>query len=71
MISEFNKICECLENVDMEKYNTYRLVNHAKIMVFNMNLILYVKKNAQIKLIFYLVKKKIMIMIRRNVLFQN
>ena len=37
MISEFNKICECLENVDMEKYNTYRLVNHAKIMVFPSN----------------------------------
>ena len=37
MISEFNKICECLENVDMVKYNTYRLVNYAKIMVFPSN----------------------------------
>lgn len=34
MISELNKICKTLENVNMEEYNTYRLINHAKVMVF-------------------------------------
>ena len=34
MNSELNKICKCLEEVNMKDYNTYRLVNYAKIMVF-------------------------------------
>ena len=37
MIEELSKICKCLSEVNMKKYNTYRLVNHAKIMVFPNN----------------------------------
>ena len=37
MMEELSKICKCLSEVNMKKYNTYRLVNHAKIMVFPNN----------------------------------
>lgn len=37
MNNELSNICKCLEEVNMKEYNTYRLVNYAKIMVFPNN----------------------------------